>query len=296
LLTDDGSHRDHVPIIYCCSREAASTDLDKLFDQVRRNHEWVPNQESWLGVAGSGPYADLVGHQVDELEPVLSDDMHWSLTEADELASVNRRSGFVPTFVLGRLELPAGVEGDDLLFAVNGTVAGTGLVIRDSGTSGEIHGLLAEELVKDGANEVQVLVPNPEGTGWLTGVAADINVEYVADDGRLLDIRAEGSRRVEVSSVTPTESGWVVKGWAADVENKLTPDRVYVFAGDRLLAASAPTIDNKDVVRWFKSENLLHSGFSFEIGEEVVPDDLDRLTVIAEFGDYAIESPATLSR
>jgi hypothetical protein len=40
----------------------------------------------------------------------------------------------------------------------------------------------------------------------------------------------------------------------------------------------------------------LHSGFSFEIDEDVVPDDLDRLTVIAEFGDYAIESPATLSR
>ncbi|MDP9143735.1 MAG: hypothetical protein M3N43_03405, partial [Actinomycetota bacterium] len=229
-------------------------------------------------------------------EPEVSDDMHWSLTQADELASVNRRSGFVPTFVLGRLELPVGVEGDELLLAVNGTVAGTGLVIRDSATSGEIHGLLAEELVNDGANELLVLVPDPDGTGWLTGEAADITVEYIADDGHILDIRTEGSRRVEVSSIAPTESGWVVTGWAADIENKLTPDRVYVFAGNRLLASSAPTIDNKDVVRWFKSENLLHSGFSFEIDEDVVPDDLDRLTVIAEFGDYAIESPATLSR
>ncbi len=296
LLTIDGRERVHQPIVYCCDRGAASTDLNDVFDQVRRNHEWVPNQESWLGVAGSGPYADLVGDQVEELEPELSDDMHWSLTETDGLASVNRRSGFVPTFVLGRLELPVGVEGDELLFALNGTVAGTGLVIRDSGTSGEIHGLLAEELVKEGANELQVLVPNPQGTGWITGAAADITVEYIADDGHLLDIRAEGSRRVEVSSVAPTESGWVVTGWAADVENKLTPDRVYVFAGDLLLTSSAPTIDNKDVARWFKSDNLLHSGFSFEIDDEVVPDDLDRLTVIAEFGDYAIESPATLSR
>lgn len=296
LLANDGRNRAHEPIVYCCNREAASTDVNELFDQVRRNHEWVPNQETWLGVAGAGPHADLVGQQVEDLAPEVSDDMQWSLTTADELASVNRRSGFVPTFVLGRLALPAGIEGDDLLLAVNGTVAGTGLVIRDSATSGEIHGLLAEELVREGANEVQILVPDQDGTGWVTGAAADLTVEYLAEDGHLLDVRAEGSRRVEVSSVAATEAGWVVTGWAADVENKLTPDHVYLFAGDRLLASSPPNIDNKDVVRWFKSEDLLRSGYTFTIDGEDVPDDLDRLTVIAEFGDYAVESPATLSR
>jgi hypothetical protein len=49
-------------------------------------------------------------------------------------------------------------------------------------------------------------------------------------------------------------------------------------------------------VRWFKSDSLLHSGFSFEIEDEEVPADLERLTVIAEFGDYAIANPVTLIR
>jgi hypothetical protein len=194
------------------------------------------------------------------------------------------------------LELPAGVADDDLLLAVNGTIAGTGFVIRDSDTSGEIRGLLAEELLIDGVNEVAILVPDPDGQGWLTGAAADITVDYIAEDGHQLDIRSEGDRRLEITTVRESEIGWLVKGWAADVNEKLTADWIYVFAGDQLLISSPPNLDNANVVRWFKSDNLLRSGFSYDIPSDQVPNDLDRLTVIAEFGDYAIESPATLPR
>ena len=295
LTTIEGTDRPHEVIFYCCNRDPVSTDLDDLFDQVRRNHEWVPDQDDWIGVAGSGPYADLVGRPVTELGPEPSDDLRWSLTQSDRLSAVSRQSGFVPTYISGRLELPPGVETDDLLLVVNGTIAGTGLVTRDSGTSGEIHGLVAEELIAEGANEVAILVPAPDGDGWLTGSSADITVEYVADDGHRLDIGPEGKRRVEITGVTQTTSGWRVTGWAADISEKVPADRVYVFAGDQLVAASEPNEDNENVTRWFKSENLLRSGFSYEIGADAIPDGLQRFTVVAEFGDQAVESPATLA-
>ncbi|MDP9494564.1 MAG: sulfatase-like hydrolase/transferase [Actinomycetota bacterium] len=296
LLDIEGTDYPHVPIFYCCSSEPASTDLNVLFDQVRRNHHWVPDQGGWMGVAGAGRYAELVGRPVAELPTRSSDDLQWSLTQAEDLSDVSRSSGFVPTFVSGRLQLPAGVEGDDLLLVVNGTVGGTGFVIRDSDTSGEIRGLLAEELVVDGVNEVAILIPDPQGEGWLIGAAADITVDYFAEDGRQLDIRSEGDRRLEISAVRESETGWLVRGWAADVKAKVVPDWIYVFAGDRLLVSSPPNLENENVVRWFKSDNLLMSGFEFDIPADQVPEDLDRLTVIAEFGDYAIESPATLPR
>jgi len=295
LLAEPDADRPHEPVFYCCNREAASTDLTELFDQVRRNHEWVPNQSSWIGVAGSGPHADLVGRPVTDLAPELSTDLRWSLTEAAILSSVDRGSGFVQTFISGRLELPPGVEEDDLLLAVNGTVAGTGLVTRNDATSGEIHGLVAEELVRDGENEVSILVPNLQGTGWLSGVAADLNVEYTADDGHQLDIHPEGNRRVEITGVSPTDTGWRLTGWAADVKDKLTPDRIYVFAGSHLVVASEPNQDNENVTRWFKSDDLLRSGFAFDIDRGEVPDGLQRLIIVAEFGDTAVESPATLT-
>jgi hypothetical protein len=296
LLDIEGTDYPHQPIFYCCSPDPASTDIAELFEQVRRNHQWVPDQGSWMAVAGSGPYADLVGQPVASLDPQPSDDLAWSLTQSEELADVDRASGFAQTFISGRLQLPPGIADDDLLLAVNGTVAGTGFVIRDSDISGEIRGLLAEELLIEGPNEVAILVPDPQGGGWLTGSAADINVVYTAEDGHQLDIRAEGDRRLEVTTVRETEDGWSIRGWAADVKQKLTPDWIYVFAGDQLLLSSPPNLDNENVVRWFKSDNLLRSGFDFEIPGDQVPDDLDRLTVIAEFGDYAIDSPATLPR
>jgi hypothetical protein len=49
------------------------------------------------------------------------------------------------------------------------------------------------------------------------------------------------------------------------------------------------------VTRWFKSEDLLRSGFTYEIEPDAIPTGLQRFTVVAEFGDVAVESPATMS-
>jgi hypothetical protein len=295
LLTIEGTDRAHQPIYYCCNDEPAATDIAELFEQVERNYRWVPDQGSWTAVAGAGRYADLVARPIDELETVPSEDLHWALTQADDLSDVRRSSGWVPTYISGRLELPDGVESDDLLVAVNGTVAGTGLVTRDSTSSGEIHALVAEDLVAEGENEVQILVPNGSG-GWLTGSSADLSVEYLTEDGRALEIRPEGNRRIEITGVEPTDSGgWEITGWAADVSNKVPADHIYVYAGDLLVASSEPNKDNRNVTRWFKSEDLLRSGFTYEIEPDAIPTGLQRFTVVAEFGDVAVESSATMS-
>jgi hypothetical protein len=236
-----------------------------------------------------------VGRPIEELETVPSEDLHWALTQADDLADVSRSSGWVPTYISGRLELPDGIASDDLLVAVNGTVAGTGLVTRDSDRSGEIHALVAEDLVAEGENEVQILMPDGSG-GWLTGSSADLTVEYLTEDGRRLEIRPEGNRRIEITAVEPTDSGgWEITGWAADVSNKVPADHIYVYAGDLLVASSEPNKDNKNVTRWFKSEDLLRSGFTYEVEPDAIPTGLQRFTVVAEFGDVAVESPATMS-
>ncbi len=294
LLDIEGTDRPHETIFYCCEPGSASTDIEELFDQVERNHEWVPDQTSWMAVAGAGPNAALVGEEVASLAPTADEGVQWSLSDASRLQSVDRATGFVQTYISGRLDLPPGYTGDDLLVAVNGVVAGTGLITRDSANGGEIHAVIAEDLVRDGANDVAILVPSPDGEGWVSGAAGDISVRYVDAEGRELEIVAEGNRRVEVTSVTPSEGGWVVTGWAADVKEKTTPDTIYLFADETLLVAGPPNKDNKDVVRWFKSETLLRSGFTFEIDGSGLPSGLERLTVVAKFGDQAVANPVTL--
>jgi hypothetical protein len=154
--------------------------------------------------------------------------------------------------------------------------------------------LVAEELVIDGSNEIELLLPY--GDSWMSGSADALTLELIDENGNPLKLVSEGNRRIQVDKVERAGDAWVVQGWAADVANKVPPDLIYVYAGERLLGVGPPNEDNANVVRWFGSDDLLRSGFALEIGLGDVGDDVDQLTVVAEFGDVAIADPAPLSQ
>jgi hypothetical protein len=287
LLEIAGTDRPHQPVWWCCSREGANTDLGVLDDQVARNHRWVPDQESWLGVAGAGPHADLIGTELDGLNTVADGDFLWSLDLGNDLLGSRRPRGVVQTYINGRIALPNGVEPDALLVGVNGRVGGMGTLTRDGVDSATFQALIAEELLNDGPNQLELLIYDGAGN-WLTGVDHSLIVELRTEDGRLLEIKAEGSRRLQVERAELVGDAWQIRGWAADVGRKQTPDTIYVFADGQLVASGPPNVDNDNVVRWFSSENLLRSGFEFDVPAESIPEAVGQVMVVAEFGDYAI--------
>lgn len=293
-LLELDEERPHEPTRWCCNGDGVSTDLDALFDQVERNHEWVPDQSSWLGIASVGQGADLVGQSTTELDIRSDDGFRWSLDLGSGLEQVDPSDGVIQTLVTGRVEIDEPPPTDEVLIVLNDVVAGVGHLARDGETSGTIIGLIAEELVADGANDIDILLAG-EGDAWMAGESDDLSLELVTEDGRTLALVAEGARRLQVDSVEPTGGGWTVVGWAADVTAKETPDMIHVFAGDELLASGPPNKDNKNVVRWFESDDLLQSGFELELGEGQVPEGVDTLMVVAEFGDVAVADPVTLS-
>ncbi len=284
--------REHQPIHWCCNDQGASTDLEVLFEQVERNHEWIPDQSSWTGVARIGPYGDLVGNPLTDLEIESSEALRWSFDLGAGLDEVDMSEGVLQTVVTGRVASDDPISGE-LLIVVNDVVAGVAHLSRDSVSGGSFTGLIAEEFVVDGANDVDVLVAS-EGDVWLAGQSDELSLELVADDGHTIEVGAEGSRRIQVDRVTDTGSGYELVGWAADVSAKAVPDAIYVFAGEQLVYAGAPNVDNGNVVRWFESEDLLRSGFEVEVDTEDVPDGVSRLLVVAEFGDVAVADPANL--
>lgn len=293
-LVDLDVDRPHEPIRWCCSGDAASTDIDVLFDQVERNHEWVPDQSSWSGIAGVGASSHLIGSGVDDLS-LGQGAFRWSLDLGADLEAVDLASGHVQTVLTGRIESDSSLVDGQLLIVLNDVVAGMAYMSRDSVDGASISGLVAERLVRDGENEVEILAPDGNG-GWLWGSNEDLTLELVADDGHQITVGAEGNRRIQVDTVGFEEGSWELKGWAADVSAKVTPDMFYVFAGDELVYSGPPNADNANVVRWFESEDLLRSGFEISIPGDRVPEGVDRLLVVAEFGDQAVADPATLNR
>ena len=286
------TERPHEPIRWCCNAEGASTDLGILYDQVERNHEWIPDQSSWEGVASVGVNADLVGRPTTEVEISTDEDFRWSLDLGSGLEEVDRSTGMVQTLITGRIETASPLDSNEVLIVLNDVVAGVAHLSRDSASGGTIIGLVAEDLIRDGDNDIDLLIA--DGNGWVAGGNEEITVELVADDGHTIQLGAEGSRRIQVDTVEATDEGWEVSGWAADVTTKVTPDTFYLFAGDRLLVSGPPNVDNANVVRWFESDDLLRSGFSFEVEGSEIPEGVESLLVVAEFGDEAVADPASL--
>jgi hypothetical protein len=285
--------REHQPVHWCCNDEGVSTDLEVLFDQVERNHEWIPDQSLWTGVARVGPYGNLVGNPLTDLEIESSDALRWSFELGAGLEEVDMSQGMLQTVVTGRVASDDPISGDELLIVVNDVIAGVAHLSRDSVSGGSFAGLISEEFLVDGANDVTVLVAS-EGEVWLAGQSDDLSLDLVANDGHTIEVGAEGSRRIQVDRVVDTGTGYELVGWAADVNAKAVPDVIYVFAGERLIYAGAPNVDNGNVVRWFESEDLLRSGFEVEVAMDDVPEGVSRLLVVAEFGDVAVADPANL--
>jgi hypothetical protein len=290
----EGNQRAHQPVWWCCSEEGADTNIATLLAQVERKHQIIPDQSAWLEVAGVGPYADLVGGPIDTLQIEVRDDLRWSLDLGKKLGEVDIDSGRVQTLLTGRIEFPASLDPDDLIVALNGTIAGTGYVSQDGPTSGSLRALLAEELVMDGTNEIDILVPS--GDSWVSGSADVITLDLIGPGGDRLELVAEGNRRIQVNEVVASDTGWSISGWAADAAQKVPPDMIHVFAGERLLVSGPPNEDNANVVRWFDSDDLLRSGFTFEIDGADLGPEVEQLNVVAEFGDVAVADPAPLNR
>lgn len=294
LMDAEGNDRPHEPIFWCCDRDAASTDLATLFDQVERNYGWIPDQGSWLGVAGAGEFGGLVGESAESLDIAPDAGITWQLDLGSELAAGTAREGMAQTYWNGRIAFPPGAEVRSVVFLLNGSVAGTGAVLSDGSGTGTFAGMIAEELIQPGPNEVDVLVPTADGR-WLSGTVGDLTVELKDESGRVLEIRPESSRQVQVDEVQAGSDGALrLTGWAADIVAKAPPQHIYVFAGHRLLASGPPNLDNRNVVAWFESENLVRSGFRFSISQASIPEGTAQLTVVAEFDDWAVAEAVAL--
>lgn len=288
-----GTDRPHEPIWWCCSREAASTDLATLFEQVERNHRWIPDQASWMGVAGVGGRTPLVGAELSDLDVTRTAEISWQLDLGSDLLLGSRTKGVTQTYLDGRITFPTGNAIPWVAFAVNGRVAGTGFVIPDGSGTGTFHGMIAEEMVDPGPNQIDVLVPGPAGT-WLSGTAADLTVELRRPDGKVLELEPEAGRRIQVDRAERQPDGSILLvGWGADVATKVPPDMIYVFAGEQLLESAPPNRDNGNVVVWFGSEDLRRSGFEFVVSN--LPADAAQVTVVAEFGDHAVGETAPVT-
>lgn len=283
--------RPHMPLRWCCNGEGVDTDLGSLFDQVAANYKRIPNQTSWTGVMAVGEYADLVGSAIANLDFGGGPGFSFSVDIGTSLDDIDISSGELQTLITGRV---AGDVPDELLIVANGIVAGVAHVSHDAADGGSFIGLMGEDWLIDGSNEVTLLALGDERL-WVEGNRGDLDLVLRAPDGHTIEIGVEGGLRVQVDKVERVEGGYSLTGWGADTKNKVPPEIIYVFAGDVLVASGEPNLDNRNVVSWFDSDDLLRSGFEIEVLATDLPTGVDRVLVVAEYDGRAVADSVGLS-
>lgn len=164
-LVEGRPHRGDKPAIYNGRRTFAPVEFDGVLEVVRRNEDYLPEGDGWMGVAAVGPYADLVGRPVDRLDLGGGVGPAWTVDRGEVLADWDPDGDHLAPLLLdGRLEVGSSPP-EDALVVVNGTVAGAAgdFAVGDDGRAG-FSALIAEETLRRGRNTLLLLVPSAPGS------------------------------------------------------------------------------------------------------------------------------------
>jgi hypothetical protein len=271
-----------------------SLETDGLLDVVERNDERFGLDPAWRGVYAVGRLGEHVGSPVSELAVGGTSPLRWSLDQREDLARVDLASGFVPILVSGTLRSPAGQPTpDELLIAVNGTVAGVAGDLQRSGDRSTFSALLAEPTVRDGPNTIQVLAPRGQGGDAGFTLLREIDApqyEYrddvlVAGDRRIDVAEPSEDLRLVIDSAFQDDQVVAVKGWSMDTVERVVPDAVLVFA-DGALVTTATARDRPDLDSALAAD-LPRVGFEAVVPNERAPAGSE-LVAVALFGDAAV--------
>jgi hypothetical protein len=162
-LIGDEPPPDTKAVFYGRGPATVPNSLEGLFEAVRRNQARFPADDGWRGVIAVGSLGDFVGRPVDDLDVAPHPSASWTVREADELTDVDAANR-VPLVLHGRLQLD-GRPPDEALVALNGVVAGVAGDFEQHEGTWRFSALVDFEAFEDGENEVQLLLPDPDGGG-----------------------------------------------------------------------------------------------------------------------------------
>ncbi len=296
LLGEIPSGRTHEYDHFSGKKVSLEMRLDDLWVEISKNHKLIPDTSDWESIAAVGPNREAVGKTIDELGAVADDTIVASFDGYETGLIVDKQSGIVPTLLKGRVSIPAGFVTSDLLIAVNGKVQGAGRSLRENDNTFAFSAYVPESAFKPGQNRIELLLESKTGE-WHHSTTGSVAITTFRDEsGKQFNVVKRGQRLVRMDSVKFENGTLRVRGWTADTKDKILPDKIYIFYGDQIAYSGPPNVERKDVTVWFKADNLIMSGFDFKLPAENVPEDLERVTILASFPGNAVLEHVALQR
>jgi hypothetical protein len=214
-------------------------------------------------VTTNEPGDELVGRRVSTLSVARPDRAVAVIDEAAEFPSVDLKSGILPAFVTGHLDIPKTNRKDVLALALNGRIAAVTRLFTIAEPPG-FEMLVPEDLFRQGFNGVEIFkVTNLGASPSLTLLGAsprsapeDVGGPRLERSGDSEVVRLGPGRSIVVTpgrlagfidSVTAIKNTVEVRGWAADPESGTPAERILAFSQGSLVAQGRPRVERPDL-------------------------------------------------
>ncbi|MEO8324353.1 MAG: sulfatase-like hydrolase/transferase [Nitrospirota bacterium] len=245
-------------------------------------------------VVPKGPYPDLIGQKIVNLEIAKPGAMRFINPDLNHFDYVKPKSGFLPALFRAHI-VETNRQNLPIAVALNGQVWGTTTTSEWKENPNFFSVLLPPAAFIEGPNIVGVyLIEEPAGKILLTPlndgrpkVALEANqsgnlILLFADEHEILVETGSGVMRGGMSHVSSMGNMLVIQGWAADIENPEPAEAVLIFSGKDLVLRIAPGVARPDVVVAQKQEGLLFSGFRAVVPLEYLKSDVNEIKIIVE--------------
>jgi hypothetical protein len=187
-----------------------------------------------------GPHRDLHGRRTSTLTVRPSASTRVRLDGASLLEAVDPTSGFLPSFVEGRLTGRA-AAGQKLAIGVNGVIAATTQTFSQYGET-RFSALVPEEALRAGRNAVAVYAIRGTGGSLVLEElrSSDLSLRLVEENGRPA-IKTSAGRTIRITPralpgtvrVSASNAGYRFRGSASHRQTSSRPDALVVFADER---------------------------------------------------------------
>jgi len=203
------------------------------------------------GLFETGQYSELLGSQLDVLNINVAEGLKISLDMPGLYADIDPDGGFVPARTSGSVDFPGLQTGSSLAIAVNGVVQAVTEMYVATENSYKFSAMVPELSFRKGHNDVLAFLISTDSQGNISLLTGDrttdggsepetwtLSNDRIIGDGGDIPVMAE---KLKGSLEYATVSGGTIEffGWALDVANKDTVDRVMIFENGQYVYSNA---------------------------------------------------------
>ncbi len=207
--------------------------------------EWkLQHFKPGTGISGLfeiGRYSELVGSQLDMLSISEAEELSISLDMPGLYVDIDLDGGFVPSRTSGTIQIPGLQPGSSLAIAVNGVVQAVTEMYASEKNTYKFSAMVPELSFRKGQNDVLAFLISTDSQGNVSLLTGDKkpdggsdpetwtlnNNRIVGDDGEIPVIAEKLKGNLEYATVNNGTIEFF--GWAMDIANKDTVDRVMIF-------------------------------------------------------------------